>query len=152
VWTDVGTAFAFSHKYLFTAYQVIHEPDPEFKVLEIVGSVPDLDTSVLRCHSLHFLDLDSNAQSYGSLAWYTRYKGWSLMVYYGRAYPGILPFEGRCDAPSTDGCSRGPVTERGGNAIGMFKGCWGLDGVFVKAEGSLHALAIIWTMTRKEWD
>jgi hypothetical protein len=61
-------AFAFSHKYLFTAYQVIHEPDPEFKVLEIVGSVLDLDTSVLRCHSLHFLDLDSNAQSYGSFS------------------------------------------------------------------------------------
>lgn len=64
------------------------------------------------------------------LAQYTRYKNWSLMVYYGRAYPEILPFEGRCD-----GCSRGPVTERGGNAIGMFKGRWGLDGVFVKANG-----------------
>ena len=26
---DVGTAFAFSHKYLFTTYHIIQEPDPK---------------------------------------------------------------------------------------------------------------------------
>ncbi|KAF8249411.1 hypothetical protein K440DRAFT_641412 [Wilcoxina mikolae CBS 423.85] len=65
-----------------------------------------------------------------------------------------MPWDGRCDAPSTDGCSGGPVLDREGQVVGMFKGQKGdIDGVFITSEGSLHTLLIIKgpSVTWKDW-
>jgi hypothetical protein len=172
--TDVGTAFAFSHKFLFTAFHVVEEPDPEFEVdgiyiseplnplkfiheVKVVGMSKELDVAVLECLPVHFFRLPLRCtalQSFSSVYTVQRTESATTTVHCGRAYPGNKLWEGRCDAPSKQGCSGGPVLDRHGQVVGMFKGRDGeIDGVFIISEGLLHALQIIKgnSMTWRDW-
>jgi len=40
LWANAGTAFAFSYKYLFIAFHLVHELNPEFEVEGIYISEP----------------------------------------------------------------------------------------------------------------
>jgi hypothetical protein len=174
LWADVGTAFAFSYKYLFTAFHVLHEPDPEFEVegiyiseplnpmkflyeLEVVGMARELDVAVLRCRKVHFFRLRLRCtalQAFSSVYTTQRIESVVARVHRGHAYQGDTLWEGRCDAPSTDGRSGGPVLDSRGLVVGMLKGRKGdIDGVFIISEGLMHALSIIKgpSMAYKDW-
>jgi hypothetical protein len=106
--TDVGTAFAFSHKFLFTAFHVVEEHDPEFEVdgiyiseplnplkfiheVKVVGMSKELDVAVLECLPVHFFRLPLRCtalQSFSSVYTVQRTESATTTVHCGRAYPG----------------------------------------------------------------
>ncbi|KAF8536399.1 hypothetical protein BDD12DRAFT_890237 [Trichophaea hybrida] len=110
---DVGTAFAFSYKYLFTAYHIIEEPSPKYEVAEIfvsnpldpikklhelqfVGYVKDLDVAVLRCSDVHFLRLalrTTALQTFSSVYTTQRVEQPVVTLHKGRAYPSERAWE-----------------------------------------------------------
>ena len=68
---DVGTAFAFSHKYLFTSYHIMQELTSKYEVvgvfvsdsldptknlheLEAIGHIESLDVAFLKSRDVHF--------------------------------------------------------------------------------------------------
>ncbi|KAF8253158.1 hypothetical protein K440DRAFT_643150 [Wilcoxina mikolae CBS 423.85] len=170
----VGTAFAFSYKYLFTAYHIIEEPSPKYEVAEIfvsdplnpmkklhelqfVGYVKDLDVAVLRCSDVHFFRLalrTTALQTFSSVYTTQRVEQPVVTLHKGRAYPSERAWEGKCDAPSADRCSGSPVLDSEGRVIGMLTGRRGeINAVFTTSEGLLHALLIIRgpMMTWRDW-
>ncbi|KAL9116342.1 MAG: hypothetical protein Q9187_007135 [Circinaria calcarea] len=160
----VGNAFAFSFNYLFTTFHTICENDPDFRIesiwisdrldptirlykLEVVGVQKAIDVAVLRCRDVHFSRLSLQAtslQTFRSVYTVNRVESRIVTVPLGRAYPGPQVYMGRCDAPSAQERSGGPVLDTKGQVIGMLKGTLGeVEGVFVTTEGLLYALARI---------
>lgn len=161
---DVGNAFAFAHNYLFTTFHTINQEDQEFKVegiyisdrldptkalykLEVVGVSKELDIAVLRCRRVHLFRLGLRAtslQTFRTVYTVNCVESQIVTLHSGRVYPGRTIFMGRCDAPSAQGWSGGPLLDTSGQVIGMLKGTLGdVDRVFINTEGLLYALGRI---------
>jgi hypothetical protein len=113
--------------------------------------------AVLECLPVQFFRLPLRCtalQRFSSVYTVQRTESATTTVHRGRVYPGHKPWEGRCDAPSKQGCSGGPVLDRHGQVVGIFKGRDGeIDVVFIISEGLLHALQIIKgnSMAWRDW-
>jgi S1-C subfamily serine protease len=154
---DFGTAFAFSWKYLFTAFHIINEPSPEWKIegvyisdqtdplkflyeVKVIGKAENIDVAVLKCHEVHFFRLLLRCNLF-------KHRRPS----YTKDGPigGGKPWEALCDAPPSDGFSGGPVLDREGQVVGMLAGRSGdadksfINGGFTTSEGLIHALASV---------
>lgn len=171
---NVGTAFAFSRESLFTSNHLIKESDPEFEVdgvyisnplnpmrllykVDIVGTAPDLDVAVLRCRQAHFSPLPllcTSLQGFPSLYTVQRVQCLAVTIHQGHGRQRNAQWEGRCDAPSTNGCAGGPVLDSAGKVVGLLRGRTAeVEGVFTTSEGLMAALLMNRgsLMTREDW-
>ena len=128
---DVGTAFLFGHKYLFTVYHITQEPAPKYEVmgvfisdplgpfkelqdLEVVGHVESelLDIAILKSrhvHSFRLASCTSSLQTFSTLYTTQRVEQPIVTLHKERAYPSELPcgsIAPLCPAASTSSRTR----------------------------------------------
>lgn len=154
---NIGSAFAFTKKYLFTTHKLLQELDPGFEIdsvwisdpadpltklgckVTVLGSVEELDVAVLECDQIDLPDYDlCHTPPHNPLVIYVAHRGQSLTpeIRRGTAYPLHRPYEGLCCIRPMKRCTGAPVLDSHARVIGMLK-----SGVsFATSDGLMHAL------------